>query len=577
MKSIIYLLNFIFFCLVSVNAIAQIDPANVGTDVSSSDPKVSDVATDGSEDEVKIPSMKHKDKPRRTTYRKSRYTSDRTENEADHVDLTLAMGIDKIINIDYEGELRAANFYVGNTAVAVVQPVLIGKTKKEMVIKPVGEGETTITVRDAKGNVPVIFKVIVAKQNIVRLLGVLKKNLQEVEGINIQIEGSRIVLSGEVITLKDFGQVTNVVSDRTFADVVSNRIRLSPVTMNELAKKIQSDVQVFAPNVQVRMLNGRLLLEGTVDSEGAKILVARRAELYFPEGSYIEPENKAPDYIQLNAKPLQLIQNLLVVQAPPPKRDAKLVRVTVHFVELSKDFLKSFGFKWQPGFTADPSISIGSSAATGATSTSAAGGFTFAGTLSSLFPALNSAQSAGYGRILKSATMVGKSGEEITAKDTITIPTISVGPNGQQGVAAGPEVGFTLAVTPTILAEKDVDLNVNIDQTNVVSKGQNGATITANHKIKTRVYLKSGEVAGLANINKQEISTAFNRDDPNPGSFAQGQGAPTRPLWNMTRSKNFSKNKGEVVIFVSPQIIENASEGTEDMKKNYRIKSGSSD
>jgi pilus assembly protein CpaC len=37
-------------------------------------------------------------------------------------------------------------------------------------------------------------------------------------------------------------------------------------------------------------------------------------------------------------------------------------------------------------------------------------------------------------------------------------------------------------------------------------------------------------------------------------------------------SKNYQKKKSQFVIFVTPQIIENASEGTEDLKKNFRVK-----
>ena len=44
-----------------------------------------------------------------------------------------------------------------------------------------------------------------------------------------------------------------------------------------------------------------------------------------------------------------LIQNFIIINPPPPKKQEKLVRVTVHFVELSKDYNKIFGFKWAAG------------------------------------------------------------------------------------------------------------------------------------------------------------------------------------------------------------------------------------
>ena len=238
-------------------------------------------------------------------------------------------------------------------------------------------------------------------------------------------------------------------------------------------------------------------------------------------------------------------------------------------MELSKDFLKSFGFKWQPGFTADPSISIGTASSGGAGS-SDAGGFTFSGTLSSLFPALNSTPaSSAYGRILKSATLVVKSKEKGALKDEQTIPTQSLGPNGTTGNGPPITVGFSTEITPTILQGQDVDLSVDLDQIDVIGKDGKGTPLTAHHHVTSRVYLKSGEVGAVAGINNNEISTTFNRDDPNAGSFS----GTTKPLFTLQRSKSMTKKRGQFVVFVSPQIIESASEGTEDLKKNFRMKS----
>jgi uncharacterized protein YfeS len=53
---------------------------------------------------------------------------------------------------------------------------------------------------------------------------------------------------------------------------------------------------------------------------------------------------------------------------------------------------------------------------------------------------------------------------------------------------------------------------------------------------------------------------------------AFGFDAGTDPLFTLMHSKNYIKKKSQFVIFVTPQIIENASEGTEDLKKNFRVK-----
>jgi pilus assembly protein CpaC len=156
----------------------------------------------------------------------------------------------------------------------------------------------------------------------------------------------------------------------------------------------------------------------------------------------------------------------------------------------------------------------------------------------------------------------------------VAYPTSQVAQGGVQGNGPAAEVGFHIKLTPSILEGQDVDVNVDIEQSNQVGKGNNGTPIIARHKVKSRLYLKSGETAALTAVNKQDVSTSFNRDDVSPGAFVQSQGtAQTKPLFSFQRSKNMSKSRGQFVIFINPQIIDNASEGTEDLKKNFRMTS----
>lgn len=503
-------------------------------------------------------------------YRVSRYTSDRSEQEADRVDIWLGVGLDRIFDLSPEIKLgeRTGSILESNTNIVKVVPVTIGD-KKQFIFKGLAEGNANVTIRDKEGNIKIIYNVVVAKQDLIRLMDDLKKNVKEIEGINIRIEGSKIVVDGEVLTPYDYGALVNVISDKLYADAVSNRVVMSVVTLNALAKKIEQDIQVFAQTVRASVLNGKIILDGTVESDGVRQRALRRAEWYLPTVKLSDPINKDAANIEKNDKPLQIIQSDIQVTPPQPKRESKLLRLSVYFVELSKDFLKSFGFKWQPGFTADPSISIGT-ATDGGTGTSNSGGFTFSGTLSSLFPAINSTPaSSAYGRILKSATMVVKSAERAKMSDTQEIPTQTLGQNGTVGSGTPVKVGFDVEITPTILQGQDVDLSIDLDQVNALGKGLGGATITAKHHVTSRLYVKSGEVAAVAGINNNDVNTTFNRDDPNSGTFAAG----TRPLFTLQRSKSMSKKKGQFVVFVSPQIIESASDGTEDLRKNFRMKS----
>jgi pilus assembly protein CpaC len=509
--------------------------------------------------------------PKGPSYGHSQLTSDKTEAEADHRELILGQGSDKIVDLDPSIQMndKLGSIIEGNTNVVRVTSVTVG-TAHQLIFKPVGEGQTTVDVRDKSGKVRIMFKVFVAKQDVVRYLERLKENLKEVEGITIGLEDQKVVIRGEVLSPADYGEIVNELADKTYGDSVINKATMSPITMNALAKRIEQDVQVFAPTVHCGVLNGKIILEGTVESEGLRQRCLRRAEWYLPTVRVSDPIAGAAN-IEKNDKPLQIIQSDIQVTPPPPKRESKLVRLTVYFVELKKDFNKAFGFKWQPGFTADPSISIGS-AATATTGTAASGGFTFAGTLSSLFPTLNAPPSnASFGRILKSESVVVKSEQKAQVKDTQSVPTQALGQNGTVANGTPVTLGFSSEITPTILQGQDVDLSISLDQTNQTGTGVGGAPITATHHVETRMYLKSGEVAAVVGVNSQDVITTFNRDDPAAGSFAT---TATKPLFTLQRSKNSSKKRGQFVVFVSPQIIESASEGTDDLKKNFRMKTG---
>jgi pilus assembly protein CpaC len=566
---IIMLLNFEFAIAqeavtenAAENAIAETAPATTPD-------SAVDITT---ETEVDENGELRRPKPRRkvteTIREGSKFTSDKTEREADRRSELLAVGVDKIVDIDPSINVgsREGSVMVSNTSVVVAQPVKVGQ-RFQLVLKGQGEGFANITIRDTNGNVRIIIEATVAKQNLVRYYERLKDKLKEVEGITFAVEDQKVVIRGEVYTINDYGTIVNEIAEKTYGDAVINKATMSIVSLNLLAKRIEQDVQVFAPTVTATAMNGRIILGGSVESQPIRIRAATRAEYHIPVIRVSDPIASAAN-IEKNDKPLQIIQNDIQVNPPPPKRDSKLVRLGIYFVELSKDFLKSFGFKWQPGFTADPSISIGANAA-GGTTTSNAGGFTFSGTLSSLFPALNAPPSnAGYGRILKQANLVVKSEQQGTLRDEQTIPTQQLGPNGTVGAGQSITVGFVANITPTILQGQDVDLNISISQVNALSKTLAGQPYTAKHEVNTRLYLKSGEVAAVAAVNSQDFTTAFNRDDPNAGSF-QGQ---TRPLFTLQRSKSSSNKRGQFVVFVSPQIIDSASEGTEDLKKNFRMK-----
>ncbi len=502
---------------------------------------------------------------RKNKYQRSKLTNDESEGVSDKRYLLLSTGEDKAVDLDFEANAGANGISYGNPQVLTTTLVKIGE-KRQLIFKPLKAGETTVTIRDNDGTIRLIFIVRVTGSNLLRIASEIRNLLRDVEGLDIRIVGPKVVVEGEVLVPADYGRLLTVIQDRTYSEFVLNMSTLSPLSMKFLSEKIQEDIVSFAPNVTTRVVNGMIFLEGTTDNIDQAKRAASVASLYLPDlrpGSFME---KDPSVQRL--APRSLIQNFIIVNPRPPKKEEKLVRITVHFVELAKDYNKIFGFQWQPGFTSDPQISVGQTQAGAA---GASTGPTFSGTISSLLPKLYNTQAAGFARILKTGTIIVRSGQPAKLVEQTEFPFAQTGANGQV-TSASKGVGLTVAITPTILGHsEDIQMDLELDQTNLTGRPPTAgaAPTTATHKVTTKIYVKSTESAAVAGVTSSTIGTDFNKDSPQSGSFDQG----TSPLFTLLHSKAFRKQKSQFVIFVTPQIIENASDGTQDLKKNFRVKS----
>ena len=506
--------------------------------------------------------------PKKPAKRRSLLNNE-SEKSAEKRRLVLPAGEDKTVDIEFEPNTAPNGIAIANPTVVRPTIVKVGD-KNQIVFTPLKQGETTILVRDQDGNIRVIFSVRVTPSNSLRTASEIRNLLRDVEGLDIRVVGEKVVVEGEVLVPVDYGRVYTIIHDKIYESKIIDLVRLSPIGMQVISKKIQDDVNVFAPNVKTRVVNGRIFLEGNVDSIDQAKQAVRVAALYLPDVRPLDLQERGDNTPVAKAtKPEGLVVSFIVVNPPPPKKQEKLVRITVHYVELSKDYNKLFGFSWQPGFTSDPTIAIGQTPnGTG----TGANGPSFSATISSLLPKLNSAQNAGYARVLRTGSVIVRSGQRAQLNENEDIPFIANGPNGSITVAQQ-SVGFQLAVTPRILGQSDdIQLDLDMNQSNVTGRTPSGGVTTSNHKVTTNVYVKSSESAAVAGVQSSDVGTSFNKDAPSQGSFQQGQNGSTDPLFSLVHSKNYTKKKSQFVIFVTPQIVDNASEGTEDLKKNFRIK-----
>jgi len=238
------------------------------------------------------------------------------------------------------------------------------------------------------------------------------------------------------------------------------------------------------------------------------------------------------------------------------------VKITAQFVELTKNYGKVFAFKWAPLMGQDNSqIQIGQTAQGNVTSSSSG---TLSATISNLFPKLNAAKTAGYARIIQSGMVITRDQKQASLNKQTRTP-YSVG-TGEFTKAAEATVGLILSVTPRILEQEKVELQLNFNVS--VQVGSDASIVTSND-INTNIVVKSKESAAMGGVVQNQSVTDYDKTDPAPINANAG-GQVASPLFRLLRSKNYTTSKTQFVMFVTPEVIESASTGTEEIRKKFR-------
>ncbi len=486
-----------------------------------------------------------------------------SEAKATKQELVLYIGLQSTLDLGFDpcaiGGSYEECIRIAHKTLVTVQ---YSKDKRQMIFTPLKKGETTVTVRDEKGDIRLILKTVVNESNLARRLLELKELLRDIEGVELKIMADKIIVDGEVVVVGDLNRLYAVLSDTSYKDSVLNLVTVSPVGLQILAERIQAEIN--NPNVKVRVLNGLFLLEGQVESAGqaeSAVNIARSMVQGFALPTYnLQGPNTPIDVKRATVKDPIIVR--LTIAPSKPKPLDKMLRVTVDFVELSKDYLRNFGFSWIPSLDSGGSISFGQSTTGGVTTQ---GNGSLAGTIGNLFPKLNTAQNAGYARVLEESVMIVKDGKVARLEKVLQVPVQTINEKGQptfQVVDIGPKI----QITPRLIQGQGENIDMNIDFFFAGLAGKQGSAPTRlNHVYKSDVIIKSGESAAIVNALSNAISTAFNKDPP-------GGSVPGNPLFTLLRSKAFQKNKSQFVVFITPQIIESASQGTEDIKNKYGLK-----
>lgn len=471
-------------------------------------------------------------------------------------ELEVAMGIDAIEKTDFNYNSKIS---IGNDQLLKLQLI---PGKNEIIFKGLKPGRTTVLIRDNLGDIRLRYTVVITATGKSNTVSELRELIGDVEGLEIGIKGGKVFVGGEIVVPDDIGRVSQVLANYT--DVLT-LIELSPQTQRVIARKMSDELaKNNLKDVTVRVVNKVYWLEGVVSNKDKKALAVTIAKAYLPP----KIQNLSANSNRYAApNPDDIIDFIAINEKKEPQPAPKMVKITSQFVELTKSYAKVFAFKWAPLMGQDnSSISIGQTA-DGNVTTSSSG--TLSATISNLFPKLNAAKNAGYARVIQSGMVIVRDGFEQggNIEKQTSIP-FAVG-SGDFTKASEAKIGLNMNVKPKVLEQEKIELGISMS-VNVQVAGSNPPVVTSN-SINTNLVLKSKESAAIGGVVQNQSGTNYDNlgDDPAPAT-AQAGGQVASPLFRLFRSKNYAVTKNQYVIFVTPEIIESASAGSDDIRKKFR-------
>ena len=434
---------------------------------------------------------------------------------------------------------------------------------KTLRFSPKREGSATLTIQDARGRIVSEFFLTIRKSDLNKVAKEIQLLLSEIDGITVRIINNKVIVDGQVLLPKELSRIYSVVEQ--YGDKASNLVTLSPIAQRKIAEFIERDIN--NPQIHVRNVNGRFLLEGVADvgSRQENLRERNRAEaiakVYFPDIEVVKGEGKV-----IKRVAAQHVINLIRIPPeekppPPPKPQDKLIQIIVHFVELNKDYGKLFRFDWSPDLREGSKLEF-------ATKSNGLGGVvsSITGTISNLLPKLNWAKQHGHARVLHSSSVIVKDRSPGTINSTTRIPFIGVqgGANGVVGTGTQftDPVGIQSTITPSVKGSNDnIELNINFRVSAPSGNSPNGPVISEN-SINTIVIVRSRQSAAVGGLVSQSSATGYNKQ-PRTAS---------NPLLTLFASKDFQRKQTQFVVFVTPVIKASASAGSDRIKRKFRLR-----
>lgn len=255
--------------------------------------------------------------------------------------------------------------------------------------------------------------------------------------------------------------------------------------------------------------------------------------------------------------------NSLIITDIPPKltaikslitlldKSVPQVHISAHIVNMSDESMSELGIKW--GYLGQPSQLINKfDVKLGAANSTANLGFNLAKISGSLLNLeLSALQAENQLEIIASPNLLTANQNMASIKQGTEIPyEVSSGSNGSTSIEFKQAV-LGLEVTPKIIGEERMILDLHITQNTAgqaIKRSDGGEALAIDtQEIKTQVKVKSGETIVLGGIFHQINS----KNDHHVPYVSQ-----LPIIGSLFKYKNKKQQKRELVIFITPQLVE---------------------
>lgn len=412
-------------------------------------------------------------------------------------------------------------------------------------------GTKTLTLHDGNGKVVIEYTLDIKKSDLTKVIYEIRSLLGEIEGISIKIVNNRVVVDGQVLLPSDMNRIYSVVQQ--YGAQAASIVTLSPIAQRKIASYIERDIN--NPEIHVRSVNERFILEGLASSQAEKDRAEVIAKMYVPD--LVVEDAVAAEKIKKRSGPPVI--NLINIKEAGPAPPAKIIQLNVHYVELKKDYNRGFRFQWTPTLQDGSQITYKADSNSGGGVVS-----TITGTIENLLPKLNWAREHGFARVLQSTSLIVQDRKEGNIQSMQRIPYAMLTAQGIPQTAVE-EVGIRTQITPGIIGPRSdsIELVMNFTLSSFLGKSSSGMPITSNNNIVTTVVVRSGQSAAIGGLISNTTNTDFNKLPQNNAE---------NPLLSLYASKDFARNQSQFVVFVTPVIKASASDGAERVKEKFRLR-----